>query len=195
MQRNVYCTKSGQNTVKNLKLKVYAKRSRSNWTASVCLRQKLFYYSCIDQKSRFMETGYQGRVICAFTDLRKAFDVVNHATLLDRLQAYSVRGTALEWMRSYLYENSVCFVLWLWLFWEGNNLGCPSTVSIWTEPFQPSHKWNKQCVSILLCCFIWWRYWSSYKFKGHCYQTLVIDLIGQLNRHVIGCRSVKLWCY
>lgn len=105
MQRN-WCTKSEQNTVKNLKLKVYAKRSRSNWKAPVCLRQKLFWYSCIDQKSRFMETGHQGRVICAFTDLRKAFDVINDATLLDRLQAYSVRGTALEWMRSYLYDRT-----------------------------------------------------------------------------------------
>ena len=53
-----------------------------------------------------METGDQGRVICAFTDLRKAFDVINDATLLDRLQAYSVRGTALEWMRSYLYDRT-----------------------------------------------------------------------------------------
>ena len=54
-----------------------------------------------------METGYQGRVVCGFTDLRKAFDVVNHATLLHMLQAYSVRGTALEWMRSYLYDIRV----------------------------------------------------------------------------------------
>ena len=44
----------------NLELQAYAKWSRSNsTTAPVCLHQNLFYYNCIDQNSRFMETGYR----------------------------------------------------------------------------------------------------------------------------------------
>ena len=38
------------------------------------------------------------KVICDFLDLQKSFDVIDHATLLDKMQAYGVRATALEWI-------------------------------------------------------------------------------------------------
>ena len=58
-------------------------------------------YNCIDQNSRFMEIGYgqTGKDYMCFRFL--AFDEIAHATLLDKMQAYGVRATAVEWMRTF----------------------------------------------------------------------------------------------
>lgn len=37
-----------------------------------------------------------------FIDLSKAFGIINHRTLISKLKHYGIRGTALEWFKSYL---------------------------------------------------------------------------------------------
>ena len=42
------------------------------------------------------------KVVCTFLDLRKAFDVIEHATLTSKLSKRRVSGYELEWFKSYL---------------------------------------------------------------------------------------------
>ena len=45
-----------------------------------------------------------------FFDLRKAFDVVDHEILLQKLAIYGVRGISFRWFESYLSNRSQCIV-------------------------------------------------------------------------------------
>ena len=44
-------------------------------------------------------------VLGVFLDFSKAFDTVNHNSLLDNLYLYRIRGTALDWFTNYLSDR------------------------------------------------------------------------------------------
>ena len=53
----------------------------------------------------------RGNIVAAiFFDLQKAFDVVDHEILLQKMALYGVRGTTLHWFESYLSNRSQCVV-------------------------------------------------------------------------------------
>ena len=57
----------------------------------------------MDKISGALERG--DYVLGLFLDFSKAFDTVNHEILFEKLSAYGVVGTSLDWFKSYLYRR------------------------------------------------------------------------------------------
>ena len=61
---------------------------------------KLALISLIDKITESLDEG--NFVLWVFLDFRKAFDLVNHKILLEKLHCYGIRGIALKWICNYL---------------------------------------------------------------------------------------------
>jgi len=73
-------------------------RSGSN-TSKAILKFMKFVYCALDERCH---------VLGMFIDLRKAFDTVDHNTLLRKMNRYGVRGIANDWFKSYLSGRYQC---------------------------------------------------------------------------------------
>ena len=58
--------------------------------------------SLTDKLINILENGEVA--VGIFIDFRKAFDTVNHEILLEKLYHYGIRGTAHDWLPSYLTD-------------------------------------------------------------------------------------------
>ena len=68
-------------------------------------------HSTIDAIAKLTEKvreSLNGQVATFFIDLRKAFDMIDHQILLQKLELYGIRGVCLRWISDYLSERQQC---------------------------------------------------------------------------------------
>ena len=73
-------------------------------------------YSCLHTAFIFQETishlcEQKKKVYVALLDIKKAFDIVWHAGLFNKLQKVGITGQAIDFLKQW-YDHSTCSVLW-----------------------------------------------------------------------------------
>ena len=81
-------------------------------------------HSLIEITEKIRESIDSGKYGCGiFIDLKKAFDTVNHEILLKKLEHYGIRGTVLDWFKSYLTDRKQ-YVFYNGISSEVKNVTC-----------------------------------------------------------------------
>ena len=65
-------------------------------------------YALAEMTERLRLVVYKNIKCSFFNDLKKAFDTLDHKTLLRKLQCYGVRGIFYKWFESYLSNRYQC---------------------------------------------------------------------------------------
>lgn len=93
----IMCSKLTNFIEKNniLKPEQFGFRKNSS-TTDACFKLIKLIMESLDKKTP---------IIALFLDMTKAFDFVNHSTLLQKLNYYGIRGKAHEWLKSYLSDR------------------------------------------------------------------------------------------
>ena len=132
----------------------------------------------------------KGNIVGAiFFDLKKAFDVVDHEILLQKMALYGVRGTALRWFESYLSNRSQCIVDGLKVSSRHSvKSGVPQTESglrAGTGSVPYIYKWHATSIANGQRYICWWYYYplcshtagKKWKWLNQSYKSVQVTSI------------------
>ena len=72
-------------------------------------------HALVSITEKIREAIDNGNFACGiFIDLQKAFDTVDHAILISKLEYYGARGNSKKWFSSYLGQSkTICYNKWV----------------------------------------------------------------------------------
>ena len=82
--------------------------------------------------------------VALFLDLLKAFDTLEHKVLLDKMYRYGIRGSSLNWFKSYLENRKIRVKCQVASSGKLEYSDCRGITRIHRLPSRPSHPYGRQ---------------------------------------------------